>query len=238
MSAARKRQMARLEQLAVPHIKRLQSAAEERDRTIAALAWADAEGHAASLSLIILYGRPHIAEPLSAAWERCLVSEAAELSKLKKFRAVLDPFGDDLSLTMIVEIFRLHVLPTRAGSNDLQKISAIFASAPPWLLWFTFADLTAVIMDLTRPDLSSVEYRPRPRENFVRWPLLPKGIFVAGKRLSQAEIDEAERERKWMEEAIEKYPEDFVGYPKDLLQRKYRKVFDDYNRKNSSPLLK
>jgi len=52
---------------------------------------------------------------------------------------------------------------------EKEKLEQVFASAPPWLIWFTFADYTAELLGLSLPDLSSVAgdarqlSRPRAR---------------------------------------------------------------------------
>src|SRR6516225_9605835 len=72
MSRGRLRQIARLEQRALPYIARRQ---RDREETMA-------QGRercfivAANLALLLLYGDPKIGEPLTDAWQRCLQSDA------------------------------------------------------------------------------------------------------------------------------------------------------------------
>jgi hypothetical protein len=67
----------------------------------------------------------------------------------------------------------LHI----AGADEKEKLEATFALAPPWLLWFTFADYTAKLLNLAIPDLSQVTGIMRPKANFdLRWGL-PTGAF-------------------------------------------------------------
>lgn len=63
------------------------------------------------------------------------------------------------------------------GRTEKDKLNAIFKSAPPWILWFTFADYTAAVLDLEMPDLSSVSRFARFRTVFDIWWGLPSGIF-------------------------------------------------------------
>jgi hypothetical protein len=233
MSLAPKRQMARLEQLAAPHIKRLQFAAQERDRKIAELALDDASQHAGFLRLIILYGDPHIGEPLSEALQRCCASDAEELRKCELGPVVerFNPFLESCGPKIVADLFYFHILPTLPGTDCTDKLSAIFAAAPPWLLWFTFADLTAAILELRPPDISSIEYCERSRRDFERWPLLPTGPFAI-KRLSDEKIAQLLRKQKQAKGDIEKYPEEFHRIPTNILHRKYKRIFREYSEKN------
>ncbi len=72
-----------------------------------------------------------------------------------------------------------HELIARfSGASEKKKLERVFASAPPWLIWFTFADLTAELLDLAVPDLSSVAGFARSNADFDNWCGLPKGAFV------------------------------------------------------------
>ena len=53
----------------------------------------------------------------------------------------------------------------------------MFKSAPPWLIWFTFADYTAKLLDLKLPDLSTVTGFERSKDIFHRWWGLPESAF-------------------------------------------------------------
>lgn len=63
------------------------------------------------------------------------------------------------------------------GLDERQKLDRVFAAAPPWLLWFTFADYTAALLGLTLPDLSDVSQFMRSKQNFDLWWGLPRGEF-------------------------------------------------------------
>ena len=52
------------------------------------------------------------------------------------------------------------------GVGEKDKLDAVFASAPPWLIWFTFADYTAKLLGLTLPNLSGVMGFARSKANF------------------------------------------------------------------------
>ena len=56
-------------------------------------------------------------------------------------------------------------------------MDAVFASAPPWLIWFTFADYTAKLLGLTLPNLSEVAGFARSKANFDLLYGLPSGAF-------------------------------------------------------------
>jgi hypothetical protein len=38
---------------------------------------------------------------------------------------------------------RHAVISSFPGADEKEKLDAVFASAPPWLIWFTFGDYTA-----------------------------------------------------------------------------------------------
>jgi hypothetical protein len=69
------------------------------------------------------------------------------------------------------------IISTYSGADEKQKLEAAFALAPPWLLWFTFADYTAKLLDLRIPDLSTVTRFLRSEANFHIWWGLPTGAF-------------------------------------------------------------
>ncbi len=72
MSRTRLRQVARLEQRALPYIEEKRREQEERDACIRE----SASVIAANLAFLILYGDPRIGEPLIYACRRCLESPA------------------------------------------------------------------------------------------------------------------------------------------------------------------
>jgi hypothetical protein len=63
------------------------------------------------------------------------------------------------------------------GADEKEKLDLVFASAPPWLIWFTFADYTAELLGLTLPDLSSVRGFARSKASFDLWYGFPSGVF-------------------------------------------------------------
>ena len=75
---------------------------------------------------------------------------------------------------------RHAVIKALSGADEKEKLSTAFGSTPPWLIWFTFADYTAALLNLTLPDLSSVTGFARSKENFPGWHGLPSGAFEPG----------------------------------------------------------
>jgi hypothetical protein len=69
------------------------------------------------------------------------------------------------------------VISNFPGADEKEKLDAVFSSAPPWLIWFTFADYTAKLLGLKLPDLSDVRRFERSKENFNCWWGLPSGAF-------------------------------------------------------------
>ena len=171
MSQTRFRQIARLEKLAQPYIRRKRQIEKEWQAMPR-----HAAAHAAVLAFVIRYGDPEIGEPLSCAWERfintdvwkgcCDKWEAMELEQLgdewKKYGDKTPPGNRFLFLrrtylgtpydrngTILSGEFLRHELIARfAGATEKEKLEQVFASAPPWLIWFTFADYTAELLSL------------------------------------------------------------------------------------------
>jgi hypothetical protein len=181
MSQIRFRQIARLEELAQPYIKRRRQAEEEWQSTRLGAA-----AHAAILAFLIRYGNPTIDEPLSCAWQRCSESSAWK-ECCDRFMPLIRrssrdggyPFKpDNRNSTAIYGWPLRHVLIAYLpGADEKEKLDRVFASAPPWLIWFTFGDYTAKLLGLTLPDLSSVVGFARSKANFDLWYGFPSGAF-------------------------------------------------------------
>jgi hypothetical protein len=176
MSATRFRRIARLEKLAEPYLEWKSQIEKEWEETLAGAA-----RHAAVIAFVIHYGNPQIDEPLKCASQRC--AEAAA------WKVCCDAFPGTLhtghgftahdrdSVSIIGDPLRYLVISSFPGSDEKQKLDRVFAAAPPWLLWFTFADYTAALLGLTLPDLSEVSQFMRSRENFDLWWGLPRDAF-------------------------------------------------------------
>jgi hypothetical protein len=173
-SERRFRQIARLERLAQPYFELGKQA-----RAI----WTDvrrrAAANAAGLAFVIHYGRPVMGEPLEEAFNRVAASDAWK--KLgSKFPEVRHDDRFDVHVHLDDtrgDILRHGVIANFPGDDERQKLNFVFASAPAWLIYFTFGDYTAKLLGLTVPDLSDVSGFKRPREHFERWPNLPRGVF-------------------------------------------------------------
>jgi hypothetical protein len=48
----------------------------------------------------------------------------------------------------IGEVLRHLFVSRLPGRTEKEKLNSIFRTAPPWLIWFTFADYTAAVLDL------------------------------------------------------------------------------------------
>jgi hypothetical protein len=179
MRQTRIRQVARLEKLAQPYLKQKRQDDREWEHTIRG-----AVQHAAVLAFLIRYGDPRDDEPLSSACERCASSTAwneccQEFTRfLQDFsgKNVFRPHSSD-AVGLMGDPLRHFVIASFPGADEKQKLNTAFTTAPPWLLWFTFADYTAKLLDLTLPDLSSVSCFTRSKKNFDVWWGLPTGAF-------------------------------------------------------------
>jgi hypothetical protein len=180
MYQIRSRQLARLEKLARPYLKH-RIGIEERWLKIRR----GAVSHATILAFLIRHGKPEEGEPLSnacqrvtesQAWKDCLDNIIPRRTRYVPFEQPFAPY-DRATVLYLGEPLRHAVISSFPGSNEKAKLNAIFKSAPPWLIWFTFADYTAAVLDLELPSLSSVRGFARSREAFDRWWGLPDGTF-------------------------------------------------------------
>lgn len=179
MSQVRFRQIARLEKLAQPYVKQRRQIEREWQK----VRWG-AVAHAAALVFLIRYGHPQIDEPLSNAWQRMRASDAwkecwdrfpADLFGWEQ-QHIVEPYDRD-GVSFLGEFLRHAVISNFPGADEKEKLCAVFSSAPPWLIWFTFADYTAKLLGLKLPDLSDVIGFERSKENFDCWWGLPSGAF-------------------------------------------------------------
>ena len=87
---------------------------------------------------------------------RCVASvpESIEGSILMERRTLRHLIGR--ACASIAKYFREFFLPDLPGADEIGKYSLIFKEAPPWLLWFTNADVEAYILGIELPGLSEV----------------------------------------------------------------------------------
>jgi hypothetical protein len=140
--------------------------------------------HATVLAFLVRYGNPQMDEPLSEACRRFAESEAwkaccekfPEASTNGRDERPFEPH-DRYRVFSLGTLLR-HILPsTLPGADEKEKLNRVFESTPPWLIWFTFADYTAKLLDLNLPDLSTVTGFERSKEIFDGLWGLPKGAF-------------------------------------------------------------
>jgi hypothetical protein len=180
MNQIRSRQIARLEKRAVPYIKQRDGIAEQ---------WQElrrgAVAHATVLALLVRYGNPRLGEPLSCAGGRVAKSEFWGLfcQKFPPDRTIYPggfehsfPFTRD-RVTIIGDELRHVSIATFPGADEKEKLNRVLQSAPPWLLWFTFADYSAKLLGLSLPDLSNVSGFERSKKIFHNWWGLPESAF-------------------------------------------------------------
>jgi hypothetical protein len=177
MSQARFRQIARLERLARPYLNQRQHIEKEWQKIL----WAVA-AHAAILAFLLRYGDPKMGEPLSdacqrfhdsSAWKECCERFPVSLLDRKKEYS-FEPYNRDRVFTVGTPL-RHAVISNFPGADEKEKLNAVFSTAPPWLIWFTFGDYTAKLLGLTLPNLSDMI--GFERSNFDIWWGLPTGAF-------------------------------------------------------------
>jgi hypothetical protein len=178
MNRIRARQIARLEKRAGPYIKQREGMAQQLRKL-----HRGAVAHAAVLAFVMRYGNPQMGEPLSEACRRVTESEAWKAC-CEKF-PICAYHRKDYSFKahsrdnvwLIGDPLRYVLLSTLPGTNEKDKLNRVFKSAPPWLIWFTFADYTAKLLGLNLPDLSTVTGFERSKDIFHRWWGLPESAF-------------------------------------------------------------
>ena len=79
-----------------------------------------------------------------------------------------------LGATFLARYLRKYIIPDLPGADETEKLNAIVEKAPPWLIWFTHADVYLRILGLKVPDLSSVNRLVRGKLTFNQ---LPEGPF-------------------------------------------------------------
>ncbi len=176
MNQIRLRQIARLEKRA--YIRQREGIAQQlRKLRNGAVA------HAAVLAFVMRYGNPQMGEPLSEACRRVTESEAWKACCEKfsictryGYKNLFEPYDRD-RVFVIGDPLRHVLLSTLPGADEKDKLNRVFKSAPPWLLWFTFADYSAKLLGLSLPDLSTVSGFERSKKIFHNWWGLPESAF-------------------------------------------------------------
>jgi hypothetical protein len=180
MNQIRFRQIARLEKRALPHIKQREGVEQQWQHVRRG-----AVAHATVLALLVRYGNPRLGEPLSCAGGRVAKSEFWGLfcQKFPPDRTIYPndfeysfPFTRD-RVTIIGDELRHVSIATFPGANEKEKLNRVLRSAPPWLLWFTFADYSAKLLGLSLPDLSTVRRFERSKDVFHGWWGFPESAF-------------------------------------------------------------
>jgi hypothetical protein len=139
--------------------------------------------HAAILALLISRGNPKVGEPLAAAWKRTGYPGAAS-----PFNAGPNDYSESAQIAADIYARIISDFPDVREKDNLDEV---FASAPPWLIWFTCGDFTADELGLKLPDLSSIVIFNR--KIVGRYPALPSGAFDYEPRLDWKPSSETER---------------------------------------------
>lgn len=165
MSSRPGRRLARLEKSIAGHHKIKETVEASADAEMANQAII----HAANLAVFVIYGEPKIGEPLTMAWRRIR-------HKMDSLPDPCDPFKQKPALFMSL-LARQDIIAKLPGGSEREKLDQVFASASPWLIWFTYGDFTADVLGLSLPDLTPVRKFVRAREFVDIWPALPRDAF-------------------------------------------------------------
>ncbi len=104
-------------------------------------------------------------------------SPGNRLASLSRSYREVSPYRRD-GVWIIGSYLRHELIASFPGATEKKKLEGVLASAPPWLIWFTFADYTAEVLGLSLPDLSSIAGFARSKADFDNWCGLPSGAFA------------------------------------------------------------
>ena len=103
-----------------------------------------------------------------------------------------------MGVIYIAKYFRRYFLPDLPGADEIEKFSLILKEAPPWLLWFTNADVEAYILGIELPDLSEVSCFARGKRLIDHLPTGPFELRPLPAPPDEFEDDEFEDKAKDM----------------------------------------
>ena len=148
------RHVARLEREAQPSIERMRRQKSLENAGVRRLV-----NEAATLAFLIRHGDPQIEEPLWRAYKRCERSDAWKQC-CERFPTALEAvqfrFEPWRLNAFAAELLRHGINWFFQGTDEKDKLSRVFKSAPAWFVWVSFADHIAVRLGLPLPNLSSV----------------------------------------------------------------------------------
>jgi hypothetical protein len=191
MTQNRRRQLARFERRALSYIRANRNGLENgKFESIRRIEF----GRVACVCLLTLYGAPRIDESLATAWRRVCQSAAWRARRKEHphlpsfegddhFRMCETPF-DLVGAMLLGGYFREFFLADLPGSNESEKLNAVLAAAPPWLIWFSNTEISIKMCGLKAPDISK-------ERRFLRAPPsdgLPVGQFE--RKLRPAGVDD------------------------------------------------
>lgn len=178
MSSVRSRQVAALEKKLRPLIQPRENAKlrEAREKNSEA---DQAASYLAYIAFLVRNGAPKIDEPLVEACHR--VEKSEEWHELcEMFPNAFEPteymFPPSRGLTHYAWATRRGLIWFFPGESEKDTLSRALGTAPPWLIWFTFADHGIRTLGLPLPDLSSVTCFQRYRRSEFGYQI-PKGVF-------------------------------------------------------------
>jgi hypothetical protein len=173
--------------------------------------------HAVNFAAVVLYGDPKYDEPLSKAWSQCVQSDIWRHLPQPAILPPPPPFDRFIATHLAAYLYEKWV-PTLDGANDKEKFDPVFATAPPWLIWFTQADWTAQLLQFELPDLSEIKKYARPIKLLQIWPCLPQGKFdLCHGKNDRAHLDISFRDIEFYKERRD--------VPEELMTRLERKRF-------------
>jgi hypothetical protein len=158
----------------------------------------EARLHATAVAAIVISGEPKVDEPFIRAWVRTLrhygitiKNEYGRQYEYKRGHEHEYKFKSDYEREL-QEANRKLYPAIMQGGNETKKFTAIFRTAPVWLLEFTQMSFDAYLLKFDLPKMSEKQvWGEEGLKDFLRWPLLPLGMMADGDP-----VPESSRERR------------------------------------------
>jgi hypothetical protein len=158
----------------------------------------EARLHATAVAAIVISGKPKVDEPLVRAWARTLrhygITVKNEYGRPYEYEPGHEheyKFESDYERELREANRKLYPAIMQGG-NETEKFTAIFRTAPVWLLEFTRMSFDAYYLKFDLPKMSHKQvWGEEGLKDLLRWPLLPLGRMTDGDP-----VPERSRERR------------------------------------------
>jgi hypothetical protein len=180
---------------------------EEREEHFAEFIRPKARLHATAVAAIVISGEPKVDEPFTRAWVRTLrhygITIKNEYGREYEYeRGHVHEYKFERDYERELQEANRQLYPAiMQGGNETEKFTAIFRTAPVWLLEFTRMKFDAHFLKFDLPKMSDKQvWGEEGLKDFLRWPLLPLGMMTDGDPVP--ERSRRRRIRELMEQEI------------------------------------